>query len=189
MSNINEEKNQTQVHVTPKRLLVVVDYQNDFISGSLGFEKAQKIGVKIAQKLKRATESDIDIVFTADQHTKDYLQSREGKHLPIIHCQKDTWGAEISSEIQQYLSKAKKIFYKDTFGSAELGQFLAENDYTEIEICGLVAQICVLSNIVICQTYAKNAEIYVDLTAIASNLPQIENSFETYLKQLQVNII
>ena len=103
-----------------KKLLIVVDYQNDFIDGSLGFKKAIYIKENILNLLNKFD----DFVFTFDMHNDDYLSTKEGLNIPIKHCIKDTLGFKMPKEFDIFLKKNKKIFYKDTFGSLELANFL-----------------------------------------------------------------
>ncbi|OCX43311.1 hydrolase [Campylobacter ornithocola] len=158
------------------KLLVVVDYQNDFISGSLGFEKATKIKDNILTLLKNHQD---DIVFTFDTHDENYLKTQEGKNLPICHCIKDTLGWQMPNDFDIYLKNAKKIFYKNTFGSLELANFLKQNYYSSIEFCGLVSHICVFSNIILAQSATPNSKIILHKNATTSFSESLEkNAYE-----------
>ena len=92
-----------------KKLLIVIDYQVDFVSGALGFPGAELLEAKIADRIKLAKQNGEDVVFTRDIHDKLYLNSEEGKHLPIEHCIKDTEGSEFVGEIKE-LAKGEKSF-------------------------------------------------------------------------------
>ena len=143
------------------KLLIVVDYQVDFVSGALGFPGAELLESKIADRIKLAKQNGEDVIFTKDVHDKLYLNSEEGKHLPIEHCIENTAGCELVGKIEG-LSKGEKIFAKGAFGSIELGNYLLDKDYKEITIVGLVSYICVLANAIICKSALPNAHIIVE---------------------------
>ncbi|CAM4117164.1 cysteine hydrolase family protein [Campylobacter armoricus] len=168
------------------KLLVVVDYQNDFIDGSLGFEEATKIKDNILTLLKNHQG---DIVFTFDTHDENYLKTQEGKNLPIYHCIRDTLGWKMSSDFDVYLEKAKKIFYKNAFGSLELANFLKENYYESIEFCGLVSHICVFSNVILAQSATPNSKITLYKNATASFDKQLEKSAYEILQAYGVKLL
>ncbi|MEG1972430.1 MAG: isochorismatase family cysteine hydrolase, partial [Oscillospiraceae bacterium] len=109
-----------------KKLLVVVDMQKDFIDGSLGTKEAVKIVPRVAERIKEFKELGFPVVFTRDTHPKDYLLTQEGKNLPVAHCIESTegWGIYENLPIGE-----SKIFNKNTFGSVELGKFVAENHF------------------------------------------------------------
>ena len=108
------------------KVLVVVDMQNDFISGSLGTEEAKKVVPNVVQKIKEYNAYNNIVVFTKDTHKFNYLTTQEGKNLPIEHCIKDTWGWEIENSCRKAWKETRSMvitgnlrntFYKDTFGS------------------------------------------------------------------------
>lgn len=170
-----------------KKLLVVVDYQNDFVNGSLGFEGAEKLESKLVERIKKAAAENEDIIFTKDIHEKDYLKTEEGKHLPVEHCIRGTEGAKLYGKLAQFEGKFL-TFEKGTFGSIEMGQYLKDKNYNQITIVGLVSYICVLSNAVICKAALPNAHIIVekDLTSAYDGHAQ-EIGFET-LRNIHVEI-
>lgn len=150
------------------RCLIVVDYQNDFIDGSLGFKSAIEIKDKIIEKIEEYHRNNDEVIFTMDTHEPDYLQSEEGKNLPIAHCIKGTIGHEIQSDVFSKKNPEDLIFEKHTFPSLELGRYLKTKNYKEIELCGLVSNICVLSNAVIAKSALPDAHILVDALATDS---------------------
>ncbi|WP_267525403.1 cysteine hydrolase family protein [Campylobacter sp. MG1] len=171
-----------------KNLLIIVDFQNDFVSGSLGFENALKIENAIINKFKIYEKNNDDIVFTIDCHEDDYLSSIEGQNLPIKHCIKNTKGIEIYGALND-LSKNYKKFYKNTFGSLELANFIATKNYKNIELVGLVSNICVFSNAIMAKSASPNSNILIDASATSSNdLFMQKISFEV-LKNLHIQII
>lgn len=174
---------------TSEKLLVVVDFQKDFVDGALGFEKAKTLEPIIMEKIKTYRSENQDVIYTLDTHEEDYLKTREGKFLPIEHCIKDTDGHRVVAALEEDFKNAKRVFEKDVFASIQLAQFIEKSDYKEVEFCGLVSNICVLSNIVLAQTLNKEVQIVVDLSATMSNNEKINDSFEEYLKALGVKVI
>ncbi|MDO4813555.1 MAG: isochorismatase family protein [Gemella sp.] len=178
----------TNKNKTTEKLLVVVDFQKDFVDGALGFEKAETLAPIIKRKVDEYREQGQDVIYTLDTHEEDYLETREGKFLPIEHCIKGTDGHKVVAILEEDFKDAKRVFEKDVFGSMQLAQFIEKSDYKEVEFCGLVSNICVLSNIVLTQTLNKDVKITVDLSATMSNNEKINDSFEDYLKALGVNV-
>ena len=175
-------------HDTTEKLLVVVDYQKDFVDGALGFETAEQLDQVIANKIEEYLKSGQDVIFTKDTHYTNYLTTREGKHLPIEHCIIDSEGHNLYGKVAGYEKQAKKVFNKTSFGSIDLAKFISRSDYKEVEFCGLVSNICVLSNIIMTQTYNEKVEITVDLNATKGLSEEVNSSFKTYLQNLTVNV-
>ncbi|MCZ6111402.1 N-carbamoylsarcosine amidohydrolase [Campylobacter ureolyticus] len=171
-----------------KRLLVVVDFQNDFVCGSLGFEKAKELEKVILEKINEY--KDDDIIFTLDTHEDDYLSTIEGEHLPIKHCIKGTSGHEIYGKIKE-ISKNYPCIEKETFASKELLHFIENKSFTyeSIEICGLVSDICVISNAIIAKAASPKSKILVDSKATSSaNLQMQEMAFKV-MQNLHIEVI
>ena len=178
----------TLKHDTSEKLLVVVDYQKDFVDGALGFETADQLDKVIANKIDEYLKAGQDVIFTKDTHYTNYLSTREGKHLPIEHCIIDSEGHNLYGDVANYESYAKKVFNKTSFGSIDLAKFISRSDYKEVEFCGLVSNICVLSNIIMTQTYNEKVEITVDLNATKGLSDEVNSTFKTYLQNLTVNV-
>ncbi|MGX7111817.1 isochorismatase family protein [Gemella cuniculi] len=174
---------------TSKKALVVVDYQKDFVDGSLGLKDAEKIEHIISKKIEEYLKNDQDVIFTKDTHYTNYLSTREGKYIPVEHCIVDTSGHKLYGKIAEYEKDAKKIFTKTSFASIGLAKYISRSDYEEVEFCGLVSNICVLSNIVMVQNFNEKVEIKLDLNATKGMDSEIDNSLKKYLEQLTVNII
>lgn len=171
-----------------KRLLVVVDFQNDFVCGSLGFEKAKELEKVILEKINEYKNDDI--IFTLDTHEDDYLKTIEGEHLPIKHCVKGTFGHEIYGKIKE-ISKNYPCIEKETFASKELLHFIENKSFTyeSIEICGLVSDICVISNAIIAKAASPKSKILVDKKATSSaNLKMQEMVFKV-MQNLHIEVI
>lgn len=150
-----------------KKLLVVVDFQVDFVVGTLGFEGAEALDERIASQIEAYLEEGQDVVCTYDTHFEDYLETKEGRGLPITHCVKGTPGWELYGRTGKLLENAKS-FEKYTFGSFEFGEYLLENPYDEIRFVGLVTNICVISNAVIAKSVLPEAQIIIDAKATGS---------------------
>lgn len=148
--------------------LVVIDMQNDFISGSLKGRDTEKLLDKVVEKVEKFKG---EIIYTLDTHYEDYLKTKEGENLPIEHCIKGTWGHEIADSLKETKSFDRtKKFEKNTFASIELGEYLKSLDEKEgidsIYFLGLVTDICVVSNALLVKGFLpeKNIYIYKDLT-------------------------
>lgn len=127
-----------------KKLLIVIDMQEDFISGALGTKEAEEIVPAVIQKI---ADFGGDVVYTRDTHTEDYLDTAEGKKLPVVHCVKDTQGWQIHPQVfQAGQGKTVAVIDKPTFGSTGLCDFAAAGNYDSIELVGLCTDICVISN-------------------------------------------
>lgn len=172
-----------------KKCLIIVDYQNDFIDGTLGFENAINIKDNIIKKIKEYRLRNDDIIFTMDTHSDDYLETEEGNHLPVIHCVKGTVGHEIQKDILVLKLPKDKVFEKPTFPSLELGKYLEKKEYESIEICGLVSNICVISNAIIAKSALPNAHIFIDALATDSYDKNLHNKTLDVLEGLHIEVI
>lgn len=168
-----------------KKILVVVDMQNDFIDGSLGTKEAVEITDKVTEKIKAF---DGEVVFTLDTHSSIYLLTQEGKNLPVEHCVKGTEGWELNEKIKD-LATDCKIFEKPTFGSVELANFIADGGYKEVEIIGLCTDICVISNALLIKAYLPEVKITVDSSCCAGVTPESHDNALSAMKMCQINII
>lgn len=146
------------------KILIVVDMQNDFVDGALGTKEAQAVVDNVVQKIK---DFDGDIIATYDTHFKDYLDTREGKYLPVEHCIKNTAGWELNKKVKEALSFKDCVIEieKETFGAIDLPKILEENydiDDISIELIGLCTDICVVSNAMILKAAFPQIDIAVD---------------------------
>ena len=148
------------------KVLVVVDMQNDFIDGALGTKEAVSIVPAVKKKIE---EFDGRVIFTRDTHEVNYLETQEGKNLPVEHCIRGTYGWEIRKELEE-LRKTEAID-KVTFGSSELGGLLlkmdAEEKIEEVTFIGLCTDICVISNVMIAKAFLPEVPIIVDAKCCA----------------------
>ncbi|MCL2665110.1 MAG: cysteine hydrolase [Defluviitaleaceae bacterium] len=168
------------------KALVVIDMQNDFVSGSLGSPHAMDIVANIKNKTDAAVNNGDVIFFTRDTHEKNYLETREGKNLPVPHCIRGTWGHEIIAELLP-LAEGKKIIDKPAFGSLLLAEALAEGGFDEIELVGLCTDICVVSNALIIKARLPEAKISVDPDCTAGITEESRAAALLVMKMCQVD--
>ncbi len=171
-----------------KRLLIVVDYQNDFVSGSLGFEKAIELEDYIFNLIQQYKDNNDEIIYTMDTHDTDYLDTYEGKNLPVPHCIKNSEGWKLYGKIEKALEGCQ-CFYKDTFPSLELANFLKDKNYSRIALVGVVSHICVLSNAIMVKSALPNTPIDIDMNATASHDESTHQKCIDVLKSMHFNII
>ncbi len=170
------------------KLLVVVDYQNDFVVGSLGFEPAKEIESAICAKIEEYVKSGHDVVFTLDTHSQKYLFTDEGKNLPVKHCIKGTAGHNLYGKVA-VLARDRMQIEKPTFPSLELAKFIEGKNYGEIELCGVVTNICVISNAVMAKAAAPDCKIIVDKACCASNDAELESKSYDIMRNLHITVI
>ncbi len=173
-----------------KKILIVVDIQNDFVDGALGTPEAQAIIDNAANKIKNF---DGDIFVTYDTHYENYMETLEGKKLPVPHCIKGTDGWELNTRIAEALKDKKyKSVEKLTFGSVDLPQLVKEvigNDTAEITLIGLCTDICVVSNALLLKANLLDCEIFVDASCCAGVTPDTHNAALDTMRCCQINII
>lgn len=165
-----------------KKTLIVVDMQNDFIDGSLGTREAQAIVGKVKDKIKSYQENHGEIIFTRDTHTKDYLNTNEGKHLPVEHCIAGTEGWRIADGLE--IADAVYID-KPSFGYMDWKHYNLE----EVEIVGLCTDICVVSNALIIKATYPEINVTVDASCCAGVTPESHKAALDTMKMCQVNVI
>ena len=171
------------------RLLIVVDYQKDFVDGALGFSGAEKLAEPIAGRIGEYRACGGDVAFTLDTHEPGYLDTQEGNKLPVPHCIRDSGGWELYGPVAGAVRESDPLFLKPTFPSLELGEWLKAREYTQVELCGLVSHICVLSNAVVAKAALPEAEIIVDANLTASYDPALHEKALDVLEGLQVTVL
>ena len=166
------------------RWLVVVDMQNDFVDGSLGTAEAMAIVPAVLEKVR---SFDGKIVFTKDTHLDHYMETQEGRNLPVIHCLKGSDGWDLIPELEEFArDKRIPVIEKDTFGSRDLPEFLKENSPDGIEsvtFIGLCTDICVISNAMVVKAFFPEVPLLVDPACCAGVTPE---SHERALAAMQV---
>ncbi len=170
-----------------KKLLIVVDYQNDFVDGVLGFPDAHLIEEHIIDMINLYHNNHDDVIYTLDTHYDNYLETEEGINLPIKHCIKGTYGHELRPRIKELLVNDKG-FEKKSFGSKELLNYLLNKDYDEIVLLGLVSNMCVLANAVICKSACENAHVVIDALGSSSFDKELESKAYDVLKAIHIEI-
>lgn len=180
-----------------KKILVVVDMQNDFITGALKNDEALKIIPNVEKKLKDALDNGDEIIFTMDTHEKDYLETEEGKNLPVTHCIDKTNGWEICSELRSIYEKGEyqdriRFISKETFGSKKLGEYIEEigrdAEISQIELVGICTDICVISNALLSKAYAPNVPVYVDAACCAGVTPTSHDTAIAAMEACHIHI-
>lgn len=169
-------------------VLIVVDMQNDFVTGALAAPGAESIVEGIREKI---LSFDGEVIFTRDTHHDDYLSTEEGKNLPVPHCIKGTPGWEIVERLKN-LSE-EKVIDKPTFGSVELGETLRRIDRKKgvknIILLGLCTDICVISNAVIAKAFLPNAHIIVDASLSRGVTEESHRTALDAMRSCQIEII
>lgn len=171
-----------------KKLLIVVDYQNDFVTGSLGFPQAQEIAPQLAGKIREYRSRGDDILFTFDTHDSGYLQTQEGKWLPVEHTLRGTWGWELAGEIAGLRCPEDPCIEKPCFGAAGLLGFLQGKPYEAVELAGVVSYICVLSNAVLVKTALPDTPVVVDARCTAAPDPVLQEKAFDVMQALQIEV-
>ena len=186
------------------KVLVVVDMQNDFLTGAL----ANKEGVEVIQYVKNSVEEAINkgyqVIFTRDTHQENYLETEEGINLPVTHCIENTKGWEIVDDLKEYTDDIKPssqvgVFDKETFGSIDLANYLKKtsNQYEainlepidEITLMGVCTDICVISNAVMVKAALPYAKVNVDVKGCAGVTPESHDTAISAMKALQIHIL
>ncbi|MBQ4110269.1 MAG: cysteine hydrolase [Clostridia bacterium] len=173
------------------KILIVVDMQNDFVDGALGSEDAVGIVDNVVNKIKNF---DGEIFVTYDTHTDNYMETSEGKKLPVPHCIKDTKGWQLNKKVQEALDTkdAYTEVEKVTFGSVELPQIISEfynPDEIEIELIGLCTDICVVSNALILKANFPETPVSVDASCCAGVSKETHKAALETMKCCQINVI
>lgn len=172
-----------------KRCLIVVDYQNDFVDGSLGFDGAQLLEQPIIGKIREYHNNGDEVVFTFDTHNENYLETLEGKYLPIKHCLENTSGHELYGKVAEEVKDTDKTFNKNCFGSGELYEYLKTEKFKSIELIGLVSNICVLANAVLAKTAQPETNVIVDSHCTAGFDARLHEAAVDVMKGLQVEVV
>lgn len=164
-----------------KKTLIVVDMQNDFIDGSLGTKEAQQIVENVKKKIASYKKEGAEIIFTRDTHQKNYLDSNEGKHLPVEHCMEGTDGWKIADGLEV---PGAIYIDKPNFGYLNWKEYALE----EVELVGLCTDICVVSNALIIKATYPEIKVSVDASCCAGVTPESHKAALTTMKMCQVEI-
>lgn len=180
-----------------RRLLLVIDFQNDFVDGALGFPGASDLAAPIAAKIEAYRQAGDEVAFTLDTHGADYVVSQEGRNLPVPHCLEGTAGHELYPGVAELVREGDRVFKKPTFGSSELFAYLSranqeaapELPYESIELVGLVSNICVISNAVLAKTACPEVPVIVDAKCTASHDAQLNEAALAVMEGLQIQVL
>ena len=168
-------------------ILIVVDMQNDFIDGALGTAEAVAIVPKVAEKVKGFKGT---VIFTRDTHGENYMQTQEGRNLPVPHCIKGSHGWEVCPALEPL--RTGLTIDKPTFGSAELGRLILELDAKEpvgsITLVGLCTDICVISNAMIAKAFLPEVPVTVDAACCAGVTPESHRNAQNAMQMGQDRI-
>ena len=171
-----------------KKLLIVVDMQVDFVDGALGTPEAQSIVAPVVEKIKAHQGP---VVFTRDTHGEDYLQTQEGRNLPVRHCIKDTEGWQLTPAVEALVGDCR-VFDKITFGSVELAHYVSRlfraGEIGGVELIGLCTDICVISNAMLVKAAEPEMEVSVDGTWCAGVTPQSHKNELEAMKMCQIRV-
>ncbi len=168
-----------------KRYLIVVDMQNDFVTGCLGSKEAQAI---VPEMVKYVEDFDGTVIFTQDTHQENYMDTQEGKKLPVPHCIKGTDGWKIIPELSAIAEKCQ-VFEKPTFGSKELAAEIAKEAPDEVILCGVCTGICVLNNATLIKAFATEVPVKVIANLCACVTPDTHKTALAAMQTCQIEII
>lgn len=172
-----------------RKILIVIDMQNDFIDAALGTKDAVAIIDSVKEKIRSYPPEDV--IATMDTHSEDYMESQEGLNLPVMHCIKGTDGWQIRPDIAELLTEAK-IYEKPTFGSTALAadlKMISEREKIELELIGLCTDICVVSNALLLKATMPEVKISVDAACCAGVTPDRHLAALETMKSCQIHVI
>ena len=172
-----------------RKLLIVIDMQNDFIDAALGTAEAVAIVDAVKEKIRSYPAGDV--IATMDTHGENYMETQEGQNLPVPHCIRGTEGWEIRPDIRELLTEAR-IYEKPTFGSLEMAKDLQELSRTEeieLEMIGLCTDICVVSNALLLKAAMPEVKITVDAACCAGVTPEKHQAALETMRSCQIHIL
>ncbi len=172
-----------------RRILIVIDMQNDFIDAALGTKEAESTVEAVKEKILSYPASDI--IATMDTHAENYLETQEGKNLPVKHCIRGTEGWKIRPDIAELLPGAK-IYEKPTFGSMALAadlKAISEAEEIELELVGLCTDICVVSNALLLKAAMPEVKISVDASCCAGVTPEKHLAALETMRSCQIHVL
>lgn len=173
-----------------KKVLIVVDVQNDFVSGVLGTPEAHRM---LPVLLKKVRDFEGTVILTQDTHTAEYLHTQEGIQLPVPRCIKDTPGWNFPAGLEALRRQNEyAVYQKPTFGSVhlakELGELYAQGVLTSVELVGLCTDICVVSNALLIKANMPELPIYVDAACCAGVTPEKHRAALEVMKSCQIMV-
>ena len=176
-----------------RNILIVVDMQKDFVTGVLASSEAQAILPEVKAKISEYDRAGKEIIFTRDTHGEDYMQTNEGKHLPVPHCIKGTDGWQICAELTDGITSEYKTVDKPTFGflgwKDVIASEIADGSDLDIEMIGVCTDICVVSNTLILKALYPEATVRVDAGCCAGVTPEAHAAALVTMRSCQVDVI
>lgn len=178
-------------------MLIVVDMQRDFVSGALGSEEARAIVPSVAARIRRAKEEGTQVVFTLDTHTEDYMETREGRFLPVAHCIQGSAGWALEPDVAKECARGMISFEKPTFGSTALMHHVAAiagqkgcigGKGLTVELCGVCTDICVVSNAMLIKATLPEADLIVDSALCAGVTPAKHAAALETMRSCQIDV-
>lgn len=172
-----------------RKILLVIDMQNDFINGALGTSEAEAIVDRVAREIRKYPVGDV--IATRDTHTEDYLNTQEGRKLPVVHCIKGTFGWELHPKIADALKNAV-VVDKPAFGSRKLAEMLeklAELDELDVTLVGLCTDICVVSNALLIKAFLPETPVRVLADCCAGVTPESHQAALDTMRMCQIEIV
>ena len=178
-------------------MLIVVDMQRDFVSGCLGSAQARAIVPAVCERIRRASAEGTQVVFTLDTHESDYMDTREGRFLPVPHCIRGTEGWALEPDVAKECRRGMISFEKPTFGSTALMHHVAalagakgcvNGKGLTVELCGVCTDICVVSNAMLIKASLPEADLIVDSALCAGVTPEKHEAALETLRSCQVEV-
>lgn len=175
------------------KILLMIDMQNDFINGALGNKEARAVFPKVCERVRDFVSDNADRFFyTMDTHYENYLETREGKKLPVIHCIKNTEGWKLSGQLNEIIAGVPENnrIEKNTFGSQTLPSIIKSSgaEIDEIEIIGVCTDICVISNAIILKAFFPEARVVVDSSLCAGTSKEAHKTALEAMKMCCIDI-
>ena len=182
------------------KLLIVIDMQNDFVTGALGSSEAQAIVARVAERIRAAARAGEQVIFTQDTHGAAYASTHEGRRLPVAHCLRGSEGWRLAPAIEAARAQCPgaRTVEKPTFGSVELAHGLAaeaaraglaDGRGVEMELCGLCTDICVVSNALLLRAALPEAELSVRAELCAGVTPARHEAALEVMRSCQVQVL
>ena len=172
-----------------RKILIVIDMQNDYIDAALGTKEAVAIVDAVKEKIRSYPAADV--IATMDTHGENYMETQEGKYLPMPHCIKGSDGWQIRADIAELLSDAK-IYEKPTFGSTALAadlKAISDQEEIELELIGLCTDICVVSNALLLKATMPEVKISIDAKYCAGVTPEKHLAALETMRSCQIQVI
>lgn len=176
------------------KILIVIDMQNDFISGALGNPETLAVLPNVCERVKEALKDGTKLLYTLDTHGSNYTDSQEGRNLPVPHCIKGTWGHQPAGELKNIIGDAAQnlAVEKCTFGSIELPERILKlcgEIPDEVELIGVCTDICVISNALLLKAFFPETTITVIAACCAGTSAEAHIRALEAMKMCQINIV